>query len=81
MGGTSGMTWYVSYIASGDMLGDRSHRATKTFKSEIEAKEFAHARSKAGDKSLIAGTINPATPKRVIPSASVPDWLDDELQN
>jgi hypothetical protein len=75
------MIWYVSYIASGDMLSDRAHRATKTFESETAAKEFARARSKAGDKTLVAGTINPATPKRVIPSASIPDWLDDMPQN
>jgi len=28
----------------------------------------------------MAGTINPATPKRVIPSASIPDWLDDTIK-
>jgi hypothetical protein len=78
MGGGPGMTWYVSYIANGDMLGDRTHRGTKTFENENDAKEFARARSKAGDKSLIAGTINPVTPKRVIPSASIPDWLDEQ---
>ena len=75
------MTWYVSYIASGDMLVDRTHRATKTFSNEIEAKDFARARSEAGDRTLIAGTINPATPKRVISSAAIPDWLDEGLQN
>jgi hypothetical protein len=78
MGGSSGMTWYVSYIASGDMLVDRPHRATKTFENETKAREFARARAKAGDRTLIAGTINPVTPKRVIPSAAIPDWLDDE---
>jgi hypothetical protein len=72
------MTWYVSHIASSDMLADRSHRATRTFGSEIEAKEFARARAEAGDRTLIAGTINPTTPKRVIPSAAILDWLDEE---
>jgi hypothetical protein len=79
MGASRGMTWYVSYIASGDMLGDRAHRATRTFENEARAKEFARPRSKAGDRTLMAGTINPVTPKRVIPSASILDWLDDEL--
>jgi hypothetical protein len=73
---TSTMTWYVSYIASGRMLGDRAPRATKTFASEDEARAFARARAKAGDQTLIAGTINPVLPKRVIPSASIPAWLD-----
>jgi hypothetical protein len=53
----------------------------KLFENESEAKEFARARSKASDTTLMAGTINPVTPKRVIPSASILDWLDDELQN
>jgi hypothetical protein len=72
-------TWYVSYIASAEeMLSQRPHRATKRFGSEIEAKSFARARSKAGDNTLIAGTINPALPKRVIPSAAIPEWLDED---
>lgn len=71
------MTWYVSYLASGDVPGDRVHRATKTFASEHEAKNFARAKFDAGDKTLVAGTINPETPKRVISSSAIPDWLDE----
>jgi len=71
------MTWYVSYVASGDPSGDRVRRATKTFAGEHEAREFARAKFEAGDKALIAGTINPETPKRVIPSSAIPDWLDE----
>jgi hypothetical protein len=77
MADPSKMTWYVSYIASGSMFEDRPHRATKTFASEDEAREFARARSAAGDQTLIAGTINPVLPKRVISSASIPAWLDE----
>lgn len=72
----SKMNWYVSYIAVGSMFDERPHRATKTFRSEEEAREFARTRSAAGDQTLIAGTINPVSPKRVIPSASIPAWLD-----
>src|SRR6202008_3809305 len=71
------MTWYVSHINSGDVSGARVHRATKTFASEPEAKRFARAKFAAGDKTLVAGTINPVTPKRVIPSSAIPDWLDE----
>jgi hypothetical protein len=71
------MTWYVSYIASGNLFDDRAHRATKTFASEVEAKQFARTRTAAGDQTLIAGTINPVFPKRVIASASIPVWLDE----
>jgi hypothetical protein len=71
------MTWYVSYVASGDMSGDRAYRATKTFANEREAKTFAQARFEAGDRTLVAGTINPTAPKRVIPSSAIPAWLEE----
>lgn len=70
------MTWYVSYVASGDVSGERAYRATKTFASEREARTFARRRFEAGDKTLVAGTLNPVTPKRVVPSSAIPDWLD-----
>jgi len=71
------MTWYVSYIASGNLFDDRTHRATKTFASEHEAKQFARTRSAAGDQTLIAGTINPVLPKRVVSSATIASWLEE----
>jgi hypothetical protein len=77
MGSTPQMTWYVSYVASGDISGERAYRATKTFANEREAKAFARARFDAGDKTLVAGTLNPVTPKRIIPSSAIPDWLDE----
>ena len=71
------MTWYVSFIAGGDLSDDRAHRGTKTFAGEHEAKKFARSKYEAGDRTIVAGTINPVTPKRVIASACVPDWLDE----
>jgi hypothetical protein len=71
------MAWYVSFIASGDVSGERVRRATKTFVGEREARTFARAKFEAGDKTLVAGTINPETPKRLIPSSAIPDWLDE----
>jgi hypothetical protein len=76
MGGDPQMAWYVSYVASGDVSGERVRRATSTFASEREAKNFARAKFDAGDKTLVAGTINPEMPKRVIASSAIPDWLD-----
>jgi hypothetical protein len=73
---TPNMTWYVSYVASGDLSVERAHRATKRFADEAEARTFARARFDSGDRTLVAGTINPVVPKRVIPSAGIPDWLD-----
>jgi len=70
------MTWYVSFIAGENLSDDRAHRGTKTFAGEQDAKRFARARYDAGDRTLVAGTINPVTPKRVVSSAAIPDWLD-----
>jgi len=80
MGADTRMTWYVSYVASGDVSADRAYRATRTFSDEGGAKEFARSRFEAGDPTLIAGTINPVSPKRVIPSAAISEWLDGDLQ-
>jgi hypothetical protein len=49
-------------------------------RSSDEAKKFARARYEAGDRTVVTGTINPMTPKRVIPSASIPDWLDETVR-
>jgi hypothetical protein len=77
MSNNPAMTWYVSFIAGESLSVDRAHRGTKTFASEHEAKKFARSRFEAGDQTLVAGTINPVTPKRVISSAAIPDWLDE----
>jgi hypothetical protein len=74
------MTWYVSFIAGENLSDDRAHRGTRTFAGEHEAKVFARAKFEAGDRTLVAGTINPVTPKRVIASASIPDWLDETVR-
>jgi hypothetical protein len=74
------MTWYVSFIAGENLSDERAHRGTRTFIGEHEAKTFARTKYEAGDKTLVAGTINPVTPKRVIPSASIPDWLDKPIR-
>jgi hypothetical protein len=77
MGNIPQMTWYVSYVASGDLSGDRAYRATKAFVNEHGARAFAQERFEAGDKTLVAGTINPAAPKRVIASSAIPAWLKE----
>ena len=74
------MTWYVSFVVGADLSDDRAHRGTRTFADEHEAKKFARGKYEAGDKTLVAGTINPVTPKRVISSASIPDWLDETMR-
>ena len=69
-------TWYVTFEVPkiGTLVRRRSPRLTKTFRTEIEAREFARAKF---DNGLIvtAGTINPHLPRRAIASADIPDWL------
>ena len=80
MSSNPAMTWYVSFIADDNLSDDRAHRGTKTFAGEHEAKKFARAKYEAGDKTLVAGTLNPVTPKRVVSSAALPDWLDESTR-
>jgi hypothetical protein len=53
----------------------RSPRVTRTFETEIEAKNFA--RAKFNEASVVfAGTLNPYLPKQLIPSSSISLWLE-----
>lgn len=45
--------------------------------TEAEAKAFARARLEEG-LTVYAGTINPHTPKRLVPSSQIYSWLADE---
>jgi hypothetical protein len=60
-------TWYVAFEVPKAMnqRGRRVPRATETFKSESEAKEFARIKYAAGLK-INTGTINPHLPKQAI---------------
>jgi hypothetical protein len=71
-------TWYVTFAVHnrGALHKRRSPRATKTFETEREAKEFARAKFNEG-LIVHAGTIIPLKPGRTIPSSEVPAWLDD----
>jgi hypothetical protein len=70
-------TWYVSFEPKKLRLGKRAFsRATETFRSEIEAKEFAK-RKLAEVKNVSAGTLNPHLPKRVISSVQIIRWLEE----
>lgn len=66
-------TWYISYRAS---IGPaRSYtRVTRRFKSESDAKQFAHKMISDG-YSIAAGTINPYKPKKVISSKRIQYWI------
>jgi len=70
-------TWYVSYrsnITPNHGNQDREVRGTRRFKTEVDARQFAQEVIRHG-WSAIAGTINPYTPKKAIPSTKILDWI------
>ena len=73
--------WYVSYrsnIAPQRENGERRFaRATRKFKDEAEAKQFAREVIEKG-WSAIAGTLNPYTPKKTVASTQILDWIADK---
>ena len=70
--------WYVSYRSN--IIPQREHgtprcvRATRTFKAEEDARRFA-SEMVANGWSAIAGTLNPHTPKKVVASTKILDWI------
>jgi hypothetical protein len=53
---------------------DRAVRATRRFKTENDARQFAQEIIGNG-WSAIAGTINPHTPKKTVSSRKILDWI------
>ncbi len=73
--------WYVSYrsnIMPASEREKRVARATRKFTAEAEAKQFAHE-SVAKGWSAIAGTLNPHTPKKMVSSHQILDWIDGKI--
>jgi hypothetical protein len=67
-------TWYVSFEPKKLRRGRQYFsRATETFRSELEAKEFARQKL-TETKNVSAGTLNPHLPKRVISTAQIVEW-------
>lgn len=70
--------WYVSYrsniTAKRDSGERRFARATRKFKAEADAKQFAQEMIAKG-WSAIAGTLNPYTPKKTVASTQILDWI------
>ena len=55
---------------------DMAAKKTAPFPTEQEAKAFARAKLADGS-NVNAGTFNPHSPKRIITSAQMSDWLDE----
>jgi len=70
--------WYVSYRSNitprRDSQERRCVRATRKFKAEAEARQFAQEVIEKG-WSAIAGTLNPYTPKKTVASTQILDWI------
>jgi hypothetical protein len=75
-------SWYVTFEVQkrGVLLRRRSPRATETFETEEQAREFARAKFNEG-LMVHAGTVNPYLPRRTIPLSDIPGWLDNQLQD
>jgi hypothetical protein len=72
--GASVVAIHYPFRQRGARLAPRG--ATETFRSELEAKEFA--RQKLADtQNITAGTLNPHSPKRLIPPAQLIEWLEE----
>jgi len=70
-------TWYVTFEVpkNGTVVKRRNPRLTETFETEAEARNFARAKFNGG-LIVTAGTIIPHLPRRAIPSAEIPAWLE-----
>ena len=71
-----GDIWYVTFgPEKADENAERTSRATRTFKSEVDAKLFA-MQILAKGWSASAGTLNPYQPKQVVGPAQIERWAD-----
>jgi hypothetical protein len=68
-------TWFVTFEVPRTRTKMRRSRATRTFSSEAQAKDFVREKL---DEGLIvsAGTMVPHLPRQIIPSTGVLAWLD-----
>lgn len=74
-------TWYVAYgpdkAVKSDGRAAGALRATRTFKSESDAKSFAMEILQKG-WTASAGTLNPHQPKQTIGPAEIEAWAYPE---
>jgi len=69
-------TWFFSFEPLPRRLSNGHTRSSEKFSDEQSAKAFA--RDRLNDAlHVIAGTLNPHLPKRVIGSAQIVGWLNE----
>jgi hypothetical protein len=57
----------------------RSPRATRTFATEAEARDFARVKFEEG-LTVTAGTIIPHLPRQAIPSNRIAAWIEPTVE-
>jgi len=70
-------TWYVSFGLPKKVhkaSAQRSTRRSESFPTELDAQKFAREKLEQG-YIVTAGTINPCTPRRAIPSMAIHHWF------
>jgi hypothetical protein len=71
--------WYVAFAPAKEIKSadgpTSTVRSTRTFKSEVDAKLFAHQILAKG-WSASAGTLNPHQPKQIIGPSQIERWAD-----
>jgi hypothetical protein len=72
-------SWFVSVELPKQKGKRRFARWSDTFQSEAEAKVFARQKLEQGFL-VTAGTVNPAVPRRVIPSEEIHCWLEESAE-
>ena len=66
--------WYVAFRQP-EKMRSAYVRNSKTFRTEIEAKQFARERLEQGC-DVSAGTLNPYRPKQSISLGQITGWLE-----
>ncbi|WJR76795.1 hypothetical protein [Bradyrhizobium sp. NP1] len=70
-------TWYVSFGVPKKLRkssAQRYPRLSESFPTELDAQNFARQKFEQG-YVVTAGTINPCTPRRAIPSTVIHHWF------
>jgi hypothetical protein len=73
--------WYVSIDRPSQRRPSLSRgplpRQSKSFLTEIEAKQFARAMLSEGFK-VMAGTMNPHLPRRLVVASEIERWIEEK---
>ncbi|MGY4573935.1 hypothetical protein RX327_35580 [Bradyrhizobium sp. BEA-2-5] len=75
-------TWFVSFEVPKEVRkasAQRRPRSSESFPTELDAQRFARQKFEQG-YIVTAGTINPCTPRRAIPSTVIHHWFAESSE-